>query len=262
MNNELCNCEICKVLIENGIFDVDKTIIESFNNTIDIETSSSSYLTFLLSSSKMNFKIQNLIYTTLIEMENTNINFSNTLYFDLDRIILHFNSLYSKVLMYLRTTLLRESPCPEFSKMLVILLKEYYKELSPYFKLTFREEIRDYFGHGFSNIKAPKSNGDFAKTAELVGGYMLDYFKLVIIQYTQNELIEKKYKTVLYTPDFQNLSEELEFNIITKRVQEISEYSDVVYIKAIKNINYVERKRFDKLCGSLDKYNIEIDEQK
>lgn len=256
MDSKVCNCKNCSELDSQSFFEHEVLLIREFDDSIDIETSSDSYLLFLLTASKMTSKIEELIYSTILEMKRTNINFSTNVYFDLDRLINHYKSLYHKMLLYIRSNLLREEPCPNFGNVLRYMATDYYLAIEPHYKLSFKDDIRDYFMNKFKEVKCPISNGDFAKVAEEIGYLFLDYFKLIIIQYAQSEIIKNKYKTVLYTPDFQYLSEELEYKLIKNRIEEISEYSDTVYFKSIKSINYIKVKRLRNILDKLSNYNI------
>lgn len=244
--NEIC--ESCNKSGECGMggmaFSCSTNSILKEINKLELGTTSESYSHFLLSSKKMEMKLNNTIYLQIEDLISSDVPFDVEMYFRLDKIFLIWMSWYRRILLYLRLLLLNESYCINSNKIIINSLKEYFDNNITNYYIPYKEEIFKFFNNKILNIGNPQSNGDYADVAELYGKYLLLYFKFVIIQYAQNYLIDNQIPRLYYSNIFP-LMEELEDINLNTRIEEISKFSKKVEIVILNPLNLVEKEHFE-----------------
>lgn len=254
------NCDVCGNASKCGLggmaFTCSTTDILKEINNLELGTTSESYSHFLLSSKKMEMKLNNIIYLQIEDLINSDVPFGVEMYFKLDKIFLIWMSWYRRILLYLRLLLLNESYCESSNNIILDSLKQYYTSNVDNYFIPYKEEIYKFFIGKFTDVKNPYSNGDYAEVAELYGKYLLLYFKFVIIQYAQNYLIENKIPRLYYSNIFQYTEELEDINILT-RLEQIKEYSNVVEIVILNPLNLIEKEHFENKIIELVKPNID-----
>ena len=205
-------------------------------NEMGINTKESSYVRFLREQEKEMMKIHSMRSNSIEDICRSNWDFSMDMYKRIDLLFIKWSSWYNKLIIMFKYFIISGNYCPYFKEFIVASIKDYYEGCDDNVKNEISDIILEVAFEYFSEMKLPVYNGDFIEAMQSVTKILAHMYKIMIIEYAQEEqLYNFKTNILYYSPAMRELDMKIETGIIEDRISKILENFDDVELRVISN---------------------------
>lgn len=232
-------------------------------NEMGVNSKESSYVHFLREQEVEMMKMHSMRSNSIEDICRAPWDFSMDMFKKIDMLFIKWSSWYNKMIIMFKYLVISGKYCPHLKEFIFASIKDYYEGSDIFVRNEISHLVAEMSYKYFEDMKVPIYNGDFIDMMQYITKILAYMYKIMIIEYAQEEQIYNfKTNILYYSPNMRDISIDFEKKLMDFRITQILSKHKNIELRIVSNgqlsvseENYLVNEVFSSYSDVIVNYN-------